>query len=340
MEKKVTLKEIAEMTGVSKTTVSFYINGKFDKMSEQTKTKLNDIIKKTGYKVNKTKQAKKTNKINDDIKVATKKVKKNLDLIGVILKNNKSELEKGIENYAFENGYSIVVNYTNKDKDKEKKCIDKMKLLNVKGILIEPIEDVDKLDKYICSIGMNTVFIENGNYNDKINIISSNEYDTILNFIETVYTKYKNFIIVTDGKNFERYAGIKTAILQQNLNHTLNIIDEDMSVNEIGKGLKKNIDLENANLIFVPNEWALAPVFEALKKYKKLMPNYISLVGFNNLEYTNLLEPTITTIVEPTYEKGEQAVSMMIDIIQNNTNDEINKLMLKCYINYKQSILA
>ena len=34
---KITIKDIAEMAGTSKTTVSFYLNGKTEKMSEETK---------------------------------------------------------------------------------------------------------------------------------------------------------------------------------------------------------------------------------------------------------------------------------------------------------------
>ena len=49
-ERKVTIKDIAEMAGTSKTTVSFYLNGKTEKMSEDTKAKIAAVIKKTNYR--------------------------------------------------------------------------------------------------------------------------------------------------------------------------------------------------------------------------------------------------------------------------------------------------
>ena len=42
--KKLTINEIAERAGVSKTTVSFYLNGKINKMSEETKQRIQHII--------------------------------------------------------------------------------------------------------------------------------------------------------------------------------------------------------------------------------------------------------------------------------------------------------
>ena len=47
--KKLTINEIAERAGVSKTTVSFYLNGKINKMSEETKQRIQHIIDETGY---------------------------------------------------------------------------------------------------------------------------------------------------------------------------------------------------------------------------------------------------------------------------------------------------
>lgn len=45
-ERKVTIKDIAEMAGTSKTTVSFYLNGKTEKMSKILRQKLPQLLKK------------------------------------------------------------------------------------------------------------------------------------------------------------------------------------------------------------------------------------------------------------------------------------------------------
>ncbi|MEG0527332.1 MAG: LacI family DNA-binding transcriptional regulator, partial [Longicatena sp.] len=49
MNCKITIKEVAMRANTSKTTVSFYLNGKRDKMSEETKKRIEDAIRETNY---------------------------------------------------------------------------------------------------------------------------------------------------------------------------------------------------------------------------------------------------------------------------------------------------
>ena len=48
-KKRVTINDIATMAGISKTTVSFYLNGKTERMSSKTQERIREAIAKTGY---------------------------------------------------------------------------------------------------------------------------------------------------------------------------------------------------------------------------------------------------------------------------------------------------
>ncbi|MBF0844154.1 LacI family DNA-binding transcriptional regulator, partial [Streptococcus danieliae] len=54
---KVTITDIAKMVGVSKATVSYYLNGNTSKMSLATQEKIRQIIEETGYQPNKIAQS-------------------------------------------------------------------------------------------------------------------------------------------------------------------------------------------------------------------------------------------------------------------------------------------
>ena len=108
--KKLTINEIAEMVGVSKTTISFYLNGKTNKMSDETQKKIQQVIEETGYTPS----------------AATRTVKASDDCIGVILgdvsKPFAAKALKGIEEEAHEAGYQVIVGNNEMSFAKERIC--------------------------------------------------------------------------------------------------------------------------------------------------------------------------------------------------------------------------
>lgn len=48
-QKKVTITDIAKASGVSKTTISRYLNGRFDLMSPETRRRIESVIDVSGY---------------------------------------------------------------------------------------------------------------------------------------------------------------------------------------------------------------------------------------------------------------------------------------------------
>ena len=55
--KKITIKEVAEEAGVSKTTISRFLNNNYGNMSKETKARIADVIERLGYRPSKQAQA-------------------------------------------------------------------------------------------------------------------------------------------------------------------------------------------------------------------------------------------------------------------------------------------
>ena len=70
LESKVTINDIAKAVGVSKTTVSRYINGHSDMMSERTRERIRAVIEMTNYQPS---------------DIARNLKRKNTNLIGVLI---------------------------------------------------------------------------------------------------------------------------------------------------------------------------------------------------------------------------------------------------------------
>ena len=126
--KKLTINEIAERAGVSKTTVSFYLNGKTNKMSEETKQRIQHIINETGYEPSAAARAMKA---------------KSSGLIGVILGDSSdaycARALKGIEDAASAQGYQIMMGNSGLAFQQEKDYVERMLKLGAEGFIISPL---------------------------------------------------------------------------------------------------------------------------------------------------------------------------------------------------------
>lgn len=156
---KIGIKEIAEKSGVSLTTVSRYFN-KPDLLSKKTKEKIQNAIQELNYNQDNVARILATGKSN---------------LVGIIFPQLHlsfyTELLNQLIKYGGEKDYSFIV-YTSRDtKEEELSMIDMLKSYRVKSIIllshILSPEDIEQLDVPIISIertGGNYCQINSDNY--------------------------------------------------------------------------------------------------------------------------------------------------------------------------------
>ena len=127
---KITMKDIAEKVGVSKTTVSMVINNKDSSISEETKKKIYDIIEQTGYIPN-----------NIARGLNTKKSGSIAIIIPDISNPFFSELSRAVEDIANKLGYNVILCNSDNDANKEKKYVELLISKLIDGIILIPGEE-------------------------------------------------------------------------------------------------------------------------------------------------------------------------------------------------------
>ena len=90
--------------------------------------------------------------------------------------------------------------------------------------------------------------------------------------------------------------------------------------------------------MFASNNWLLSKVYLSLKNHLDKIPDEIGLIGFDSLEWSTLVTPKITTIVQPAYQEGYKACEILIDRIEG-INEELPNQIFKCYLNKGESTL-
>ncbi|MFV0381043.1 MAG: LacI family DNA-binding transcriptional regulator [Breznakia sp.] len=334
MSKKITIKEIAEMAGVSKTTVSFYLNGKDSKMSKETRKRIEKAIADTGYKPS---------------IVARTLNSKGSKLMGVIIGDItnafSNQIVKGIEDVANKSGYQIIVGNSNYDSNYEGTYIERMLSMGVDGFIVQPTSQFRRHSNRLAELNKPTVFFDSEIYDNKSSWVKTNNYDATYDATkETLTMGYERFLLITADPSLlstrmERAKGFIDALGDSNIEYEKLIIedyDTDSNVEKIRKFILSHVNKEIRTMIFVPNCWALPAVFVVLKEQFKEYQEYIGLLGFDNTEWTNLSSPSVSTIVQPAFQEGQQAATILIDQIESR--NEINhQQVLSCNVSWNES---
>lgn len=310
MKQKITISDIARLAGVSKTTISFYLNGKYDKMSETTRQKIAQVIAKTGYEPN---------------TMARSLNAKSTHLIGVIIGDISNtfanQIVKGIESYTRTHGYQMIVGSSNYLLENEKKCMQGMDAMGVDGYIVQPTTQFDTIWQN-SGIDKPLVYFDSPNPDTHGFWVKTNNYEAVYNATEKMTEKgYEQYVMITAdpyvlNTRIERNKGFIDCLKQKQLPYEIITADETTSTGTLETELSPYLNTNRSTCIFVCNNWLLDTVYLVVRKYQELIPRYIGLVGFDSLQWTQLAVPSITTIVQPAFEEGRSAAEILIDQIE------------------------
>lgn len=331
MSEKITIKEIACRAQTSKTTVSFYLNGRTDKMSEETRQRIAKVIEETNYRPS----------------VAARLLNaKETKLIGVIIgditNSFANQIVKGIDDIAREKRYQLIVGNSNYILENEEDYVNRMLAMGVDGFIVQPSSKFDQLVDKIKNEGKEVVFIDSQVSMDREKWVKTNNYEAVLEASEMLMEKgYDEYIMITADPSVlstrkERVTGFIDALQLKGKQCITHVVDGDVESEALTEMLNKELKFGTRTLIFVVNCFLLPRVYVALKNYRNLMPHTIGLIGFDNTEWSNFSSPTVTTIVQPAYDEGHQAAKILIDSLEGKHEEAPNQI-LKCNVNWCES---
>lgn len=325
MRKKnsVTIADIAKKAGVSRTTVSFYINHKYEKMSSRTRAKIEEAIRETDFVPN---------------VLARSLNNKQSFMIGVMVHANTSwemvQFMDGIEDCLKKNNYQMIVATTGWDLDEERQQIEKMKAQSVDGFIVNPSESFDLLWK---TIGENRplVVYDPPHVTPYRYWVRSNDYEAVYDALERMVTAgYDRLILVTEDPSrhttiaqrclaFDYLVGIRHV-----RSKTIYVSDPCLP-EKLEFELLQHIRIEEKTCFFVTTTELLKTVFLVLRRYHDLMPDRIGLIGFDSVEWAAMVTPGVTTIVHPAFEAGNHAARLLLDVIAEK-NEEVSGKIFEC----------
>ncbi|KGL59506.1 MULTISPECIES: LacI family DNA-binding transcriptional regulator [unclassified Polaribacter] len=316
MKQKITIKTIAKELGVSTSTVSKALKDSHE-ISTETKKKIQAYANYYNYKPN-----------SLALQLRTQKTK----VIGVILPKIVhhffSTVIMGIEEGANEKGYHIMVCFSNESYKKE---VETLKVLSNGSV-----------DGLIVSIASET--LENKDFNHFKELVSEEIplvlFDRVVDEIQCdkvvvddvgagyKATKHlikngrKKIALITTPNHVNvgalRRQGYEKALIEEYIKADKDFIVEVDEKKDIKPQIEKLFD-KGIDAIFAVNEIYAANAMRIAKEQNLKVPKDISIIGFTDGLISEYSSPSITTVAQHGFTMGKQAVELLIDRIENES---------------------
>lgn len=311
--KRITLQDIANQLSISKATVSFVLNGHGDakRVSKETQEKIIQFARENNYQANYLARGLSLGKS---------------DTIGLIVPNISdsyfARIARRIERKARRSGYNVVFSSSRENRERESELIQTMLSRGIDGLIIASSQ---KNQDDILRLKENNfpfVLIDRHYPELETNYVGEdNEGGASQATIQLIKSGRKQIAFVTLKNDLEaihdRLAGYRRAMEQNGLALETDFIlkleyeyaESDM-LEQIKTLVSGPANLEG--MVFATHFLAASGI-RALRKLNLRIPADLALVSFGQMEAFDLVDPPVTSIVQPVDELGDNAVEILLE---------------------------
>lgn len=324
-----TIKDIARELNVSSSTVSRALKD-YPGISDETKKKVKELAEKLNYRPN---------------AVALSLRKSKSFTIGVIIPEVVhfffSTVISGIEEVAYKNGYNVILCQTNEKLKREISSLETMLSNQIDGLLVSYSKETTDFSHFIKLMEMElpiVFFDRTPNIENTVNVTVndfSGGYQATKHLIEQGYRKIAHLAgpsnLAISKKRKEGYlAALKEAGIQINESFIMEcpVANEKESF-EICLELFKEPQ-NRPDAIFAHHDIVAAGAMMAIKSMGLRIPEDVGVVGFSNWQFAAMIDPPLTSVLQPGTKIGERATQILLEMINNKetNSEEIGNVVL------------
>jgi LacI family transcriptional regulator len=314
---KVTIQDVARIAGVSVTTVSRVLNEK-DDVSAVTYAKVQAVIEDLGYASSLAARSMRSSRTN---------------VIGLILSDLYQsftvEVARGVYSAVAERDFDLLV-YSGRQREGDKLSVweqEQVALINgsiTDGIIVAAPHAVHfrtdyplvAVDPHNEAADYPTVLSTN-----RIGVMDAMEY-----LIESGHRRIGFISGRADLTSaWRRYQGYQDGLAKAGISLDPEIVMGGDYSREAGYSgaLTLFAQPDRVTAIMAANDQSAVGVLDAAKAVGLIVPDDISVVGFDNSPETSMTEPSLTTVNQSVEEMGYIAAGMLIDLINGEQIDPL-----------------
>lgn len=309
---KISIKGIAELAGVSHSTVSRALANS-PLIPEETRRRIQRIAQRKGYSPN---------------AIARGLVTRRTQAIGVVVTSIEdpfvAEVVRGIEEAAGNQGYRVFLATSHNDPARELNVVNALREWRVDSVIVAASRVGSLYGPLLQQIGVPIVLINNQQAGTFIHTVAVDDAQGaklatqhLISLGHRVIGHLRGPAKHRAAKN--RLAGYRGALRQAGI-----AFDEALVVAANGRanGGEQILQLldhsPRPTAVFCFNDMTAIGALATLKRHGIRVPADISLVGFDDIPFAQYIDPPLTTIQQPMVEMGRQAMQMALTLMQDS----------------------
>lgn len=328
---KVCIKDIACKSGVSITTVSLILNNKATSISDETIKRVKQIALESGYR---------PNAIASSLK--TKRTK----TIGYVMPSIEnsffSEIAKKVEKIVEPSGYSMIICSSDDKFEKDYNLIQMLTSRMIDFLLYCPSvetlksENIHKIIELLHSINTPYVVVDRQIKGDiKSKIVCDDMQGGMIATQHLIDNNHHKIACITGPLEMSsasnRFLGYIECLKKNGISFNKNYVFYGNFDFESGYNLAKKALKTDVSAIFVCNDMMAYGAIRAIKEANKKIPQDISIVGYDDLAFSKLLDTPLTTIHQDIDAIADCIGKYIISVLEEK-NEEITVKVFPSYL--------
>ena len=329
----VNIHDVAKAAGVSTSTVSRVLTGNVP-VSEDARVRVMEAVSKLKYQPNAFAQGLKGG---------------SLRTIGLVVPNIRSLVFpaaiRGIEDTAEENGYTVVLCNTDENIAKERSYIDSLRRRLIDGFIFSTARPGHEYLLDLPSEGVPSVFLIRQLGKSVNTVVLDNEGGAYEATRYMLSRGLKKIAFINGSLDLplyrNRYEGYLRAMREEQVAEPADMVIHGISGWDDGYLVMKEL-LEKGcrpDAVFATSDPKAMGIIRAIRDIGLHVPQDISVMGFDNLDFSTQIDPPLTTVAQPFYEMGVRACRRLIDLIEKGRTNRPKIEVLPAQLVIRKSVI-
>ncbi|MBS1678943.1 MAG: LacI family DNA-binding transcriptional regulator [Actinobacteria bacterium] len=308
--RRVTIKQVAEQAGVSQATAARVL-GEYGHASEAAREQVAIAAERLGYVAN---HAARTLASGSSRTVGL--------LVGDVENPFFATAARGLADALEQGGHTLLLANSDEDVDREEQAMRAFATRQLDGLVISPVAHTDRaplswagplvqIDRVVDDLSVDSVVVDN----------RAGAEAAVLHLASCGHAPIGMLSEPAEiSSTAERLAGYRAALAGLGMEFDERFVavaaPTQDSAYEVAKEMLAGPDRPRA--IFTASNFMTAGTFHAIRDLGLRVPDDVALAGFDDLDWTTLVDPPITVVAQPVIEIGRRAGELLLDRLRGD----------------------